>query len=161
MPKRPEPDPEPSDEAPREEPPPEPRIVLPGSEKGVSVRKAQSTMRRLTEEAADLREDDSTAAKTRRIEIARQLRAIQNQIDKLDEEVVIEIPASASKQFPFRIGSREFWPGVHRVRGQIAMTLRYMMAEHGRVENHRIVAGGNIQPDATGLAAYGKELPAL
>lgn len=136
-------------------------IAVPGREAKVSVDFARKVMARITEEAADLREDDSNAAKTRRIEIARQLRAIQVQIDRLDEEVEVLIPANASKQFPFRIGPKEFMPGTHRVRGQVAMILRHMMDQHQTVEQHIHVAGGNVDPQASGMAAYGKELPAI
>lgn len=120
-----------------------PKIKLPGTDKEVSVARARKVMAELTEESAGLRDDDSGAAKHRRTEIARQLRAIQNEIDKLDEMVEVEIPIDASPQFPFRVGQKEFWPGVHTVPGRVAQTLRYMMDQHRRVEGRRLVAGGN------------------
>lgn len=113
-------------------------------------------METLTDEAASLREDDSSAAKTRRVDIRRELRAIQNGIDALDEMVDVTIPQDASKQFPFRIGPKEFWPGTHRVRGPVAQTLRYMMDQHRQVESNRLVQGGNAPGDS-----LGRELPAL
>lgn len=134
-----------------------PKVTLPDG-KEVGIRKARLLMDELTEEAASLREDDSNAAKSRRVTIARDLRAIQKGIDALDPIVEVVIPPDASKQFPFRIGPAEFWPGTHRVRGAVAQTLRYMMDRHRAVESHIHVSGGNIDPLATGIAAYGKEI---
>lgn len=136
-------------------------IKLPGTDKDVSIKAARAAMLRLTEEASELREDDTSAAKTRRTEIARQLRTIQRQIDALDPIVEVTIPHDATKQFPFRIGDREFGPGTHKVRGQIAITLRSMMYSHGVVEKHIHVAGGNVDPAQTGIASLGKDLGAI
>lgn len=131
-------------------------ITLPGTDKQVSIARAKGTMATLTEEYTSLRDDDSSAAKSRRVEIGRQLRAIAQAIDATCEMVEVVIAPDASKQFPFRIGPKEFWPGTHLVRSSVAETLSFMMDQHRRVETNRIIAGGNAQGDS-----LGRELPTL
>jgi len=134
---------------------PKPRITVDDEE--LTIKRAREKMATLTEEAADLREVDSSGAKTRRVEIARILRAIQRQLDALEPLVDVVVPTDASKQFPFRIGPAEFWPGTHRVRRSVAQTLHYMMDQHKTVESNRVISGGNaVEP-----GSLGKELPAL
>lgn len=117
------------------------RVLLDGVE--VSIKKARAKMDLLTEEAAELREEDSSGAKARRVAIARELRAIQKAIDATEPIVEVYVPVDATVQFPFRIGPNEFWPGTYKVRAGIAQTLLYMMSQHKRVEARRTVIGGN------------------
>ena len=109
----------------------------------VTVKRARAIMEDLTTEASDLREDESQAAKSRRVQIKHQLRAIQKQIEALEPDVEVEIPLTASPHFPFRVGRREFWPGRHVVKAGVAATLRHMMDQHRKVEGKRLVPGGN------------------
>lgn len=132
-----------------------PRIQL-SDGKEITVKKARAVMEELALEAADLREDESTGAKSRRVVIRQTLRAIQKQLDNLEEVVEVVVPTDATKQWPFRIGPTEFWPGTHKVRASVAQTLRYMMDQHRRVESDRIINNGNAVGES-----YGKELPAL
>lgn len=131
-----------------------PRVKL--GEEELTIKRARDRMELLAEEATQLREDDSSGAKTRRVEISRTLRMIQRQLDSFEDVVEVIVPADASKQFPFRIGPAEFWPGTYQVRSSVAQTLRYMMDQHKRVENNRTVDCGNAPGDS-----YGKDLGAL
>lgn len=129
------------------------KIHIPSLDRDVSVKKARALMAELTDEAANLREDESSAAKTRRVAIARELRQIQNAIDATEEIVEVVLGPKDSLQWPYRIGPREFYPGVHRVRASIAQTLRYMVDQHKATEERRTIHGG----DAWG-EEYGKEV---
>lgn len=140
----------------RPSPPTLPRITIPGTEKEVSVKAAESRILVLQQEAQELRDDDSSAAKARRVAIASQMRAIRKALDATEAEVDVTIAPDATHQFPFIIGGREFWPGTHRVRSGVAQVLNHMMYQHRVVESRRVVNAGNAVGDS-----YGKELPAL
>lgn len=131
-----------------------PRVTV-GDEE-LTIKRAHERMASLTEEASQLRDDETSAAKTRRVEIARTLRMIQRQLDGLEELVDVVVDPRDSKQFPFRIGPAEFWPGTHRVRKSVAQTLRYMIDQHKMVETNRTIDCGNAPGDS-----YGRELPPL
>ena len=62
------------------------KIAMPDGRE-VSIKKARALMAELTEEAEDLKQDETAGAKAKRADIARQLRAIQKAIDATEEIV--------------------------------------------------------------------------
>src|SRR4029453_5146727 len=86
-------------------------------------------LRDYTEEWSTLSTDASQAALTRRVELARLMRQIQDVLDLREPLVEIHVPVSVTGE-PFTIGPSQFYPGFHRVRKSVAEYLLWMIAEN-------------------------------
>jgi len=106
------------------------------SDKGLLKR-----MLRYREEFMMLAGDASQAAMTRRIELTRLMRAIQDVRDAREPLIEVTVPRSVTGE-PFVLGPRSFHPGTHIVRSSIAQYLLWMISENQRVELNRLKSNG-------------------
>lgn len=93
-------------------------------------------LREYTEEWSMLSVDQSQAALSRRVELARLMRQIQDVLDLREPLVEVQVPASVTGE-PFIIGPAQFNPGMHRVRRSVASYLLWMISENQRIELQR------------------------
>jgi hypothetical protein len=125
---------------------PRPSAPLPDPERAASSPYAEMSDKKLrrklkdyTEEWGMLAPDASQAALTRRVELARLMRQVQDVLDLREPLVEVQVPASVTGE-PFIIGPAQFHPGFHRIRKSVAEYLLWMIAENQRIELQRTVA---------------------
>jgi len=120
-------------------PPPNPERAASTPYAEMSDKKLRTKLRLYTEEWGMLAPDATQAALTRRVELARLMRQIQDVLDLREPFVEIHVPASVTGE-PFIIGPATFHPGFHRIRKSVAEYLLWMIAENQRIELQRTQA---------------------
>jgi hypothetical protein len=107
----------------------------------MSDRQLLRKLKHYTEEWQMLATDQSAAAVTRRVELARLMFQIRD-VQQLREPLVeVTVPASVTGE-PFCIGPNTFHPGVHRVRASVAQYLLWLIGENQRIELNRLKSNG-------------------
>lgn len=94
-----------------------------------------------TEEFRMLAGEEGQAAITRRVELRRLLRGVQDVVDAREPIVEVTIPRSVTGE-PFQIGERQFPPGVYHLRASVAKYLLWMIDKNQRVEQDRFKSNG-------------------
>ena len=117
-------------------PPPNPERAASTPYAEMSDTKLRKKLKLYTEEWQMLSTDQSQVALTRRVELARLMRQVQDVLDLREPFVEIHVPASDTGE-PFIIGPATFHPGFHRVRSSVAEYLLWMIAENQRIELQR------------------------
>jgi len=118
-------------------PPPDPARAATTPYAEMSDGRLRKKLRLYTEEWGMLGNDSSQAALTRRVELARLMRQVQDVLDLREPLVEVQVPASVTGE-PFIIGPAQFNPGFHRVRRSVAEYLLWMIAENQRIELQRL-----------------------
>lgn len=98
-------------------------------------------LRAYTEEYHALSGDPSQAAVTRRVELTRLMRGVQDVRDAREPLVEVTVPRSVTGE-PFRVGPAEFLPGIYHVRASVAQYLLWMIDQNQRVELNRLQSNG-------------------
>ena len=96
---------------------------------------------RYTEEFQIIASDQSQAALTRRVELVRLMRGVQDVVDAREPIVEVTVPRSVTGE-PFVIGPAIFPPGLHRVRASVAQYLLWLIGENQRIEMMRMQQNG-------------------
>lgn len=117
-------------------PRPDPESAASSPYAEMSEEKLRRKLKRYTEEWSQLATEPSQAALSRRVELARLQRQIQDVLDLREPLIEIHVPASVTGE-PFIIGPASFHPGFHRVRKSVAEYLLWMIAENQRIELQR------------------------
>jgi flagellar biosynthesis GTPase FlhF len=86
-----------------------------------------------TEEFQIIASDQSQAAMTRRVQLVRLMRGVQDVRDAREPIIEVTVPRTVGGE-PFQLGPRAFHPGVHRVRASIAQYLLWLISENQRLE---------------------------
>src|SRR5262245_57356258 len=120
-------------------PPPNPERAASTPYAEMSDNKLRRKLKSYTEEWQMLAPDQSQAALTRRVELARLMRQVQDVLDLREPLVEVQVPASVTGE-PFIIGPAAFHPGFHRIRKSVAEYLLWLIAEHQRIELQRTQA---------------------
>lgn len=94
-----------------------------------------------TEEFRMLAGEEGQAAITRRVELRRLMRGVQDVVDAREPIVEVAIPRSVTGE-PFQIGERQFPPGVYHLRASVAKYLLWMIDKNQRVEQDRFKSNG-------------------
>ena|SRR5262245_10755341 len=117
-------------------PPPNPERAASTPYAEMSDKKLQTKLRLYTEEWQMLAPDQSQAALTRRVELARLMRQVRDVLDLREPLVEVHVPTSVTGE-PFIVGPASFYPGFHRIRKSVAEYLLWMIAENQRIELQR------------------------
>ena len=120
-------------------PPPDPSRAAQTPYAEMSDGKLRRKLKTYTEEWTMLSTDQSQAALSRRVELSRLMRQIQDVLDLREPLIEIHVPASVTGE-PFTVGPASFNPGFHRVRKSVAEYLLWMIAENQRIELQRTQA---------------------
>jgi hypothetical protein len=96
---------------------------------------------RYTEEFQIIASDQSQVAMTRRVELVRLMRGVQDVVDAREPIVEVTVTRSVTGE-PYQVGPKTFHPGIHRMRASVAQYLLWMMAENQRVELNRLKQNG-------------------
>lgn len=107
----------------------------------MSPKELRKKLRTYTEEYHLLAADQTQVAMTRRVELARLLRGVQDVMDAREPLVEITVPRSVTGE-PFQIGPATFHPGTHNVRASVAQYLLWLIAENQRIEMNRLKSNG-------------------
>jgi len=132
---------------PEEDPPQEPTAVTEASQEeepalsDLSDKHLLKKLLRYTEEFQLLGPDQSQAAMTRRVELTRLMRGVQDVRDAREPLIEVRVPRSVTGE-PFQVGPRTFPPGQHTVRASVAQYLLWMIAENQRIEMKRLEQHG-------------------
>lgn len=94
-----------------------------------------------TEEYQLLSGDTTNAAVTRKVELHRTLRAIQDVLTAREELVEVQVPRSVTGE-PFIIGPRSYPPGRYVLPASTASYLLWLIGENQRVELRRLQQNG-------------------
>ena len=106
-----------------------------------SDRALQKKLILYTDEFRMLASEEGTAAVTRRVELRRLMRSVQDVLDAREDIVEITVPRSVTGE-PFQIGQRQFNPGIYHVRTSVAQYLLWMIDKNQRVEMDRLKSNG-------------------
>ena len=137
----------PDPEGGEEEAPAEPRLS------DQSAGKLKKKLILYTEEFQLIASDPSPAALTRRVQLTRLMRGIQDVLDAREPLVEVRVPPSVTGE-PFVIGELQFNPGVHHVRSGVAVYLLWLIDQNQRVEMNRLKQNGrNIDLGTIGSRA--------
>jgi hypothetical protein len=117
-------------------PPPDPEGAEASPYAEQSDERLRKKLKRYTDEWFMLGPDQTQAGLTRRVELARLMRQIQDVLDLREEFVEVHVPASVTGE-PFIIGPTQFHPGFHRVRKSVAEYLLWLIGENQRIELQR------------------------
>jgi hypothetical protein len=107
----------------------------------LSDRALRKKLVRYTEEFQIIASDQSQAALTRRVELVRLMRGVQDVLDAREPIVEVTVPRSVTGE-PFVIGPAIFPPGIHRVRASVAQYLLWLIGENQRIEMMRMQQNG-------------------
>jgi len=130
-----------------EEPTAEPRLS------DQSAAKLKKKLVVYTEEFQLIASDPSPAALTRRVQLIRLMRGIQDVLDAREPLVEVRVPPSVTGE-PFSIGDLQFNPGIHHVRAGVAVYLLWLIDQNQRVEMNRMKQNGrNIDLGTIGSRA--------
>lgn len=119
------------EEAPRKDPP-----LSEQSDKAL-----RKKLRLYTEEFHMVAAEEGTAAMTRRVELRRLMRGVQDVLDAREPIVEVQVPASVTGE-PFQLGEKIFPPGLHHVRASIAHYLLWLIDKNRQVEIDRLKSNG-------------------
>ena len=101
----------------------------------------QKKLHDYTEEFRMLAGEEGQAAMTRRVELRRLMRGVQDVVDAREPIVEVQIPRSVTGE-PFQIGERQYPPGVYHLRSSVAKYLLWMIDKNQRVEQDRFKSNG-------------------
>ena len=108
------------------------------SDKGLLKR-----MLRHAEEFQMLAGDPSPAAVTRRVELTRAMKAIQQVRDAREPIIEVVVPRSVTGE-PYILGPNTYFPGTHYVRASIAQYLLWLIDKNRQVELDRLKSNGRL-----------------
>jgi hypothetical protein len=107
----------------------------------LSDKKLKSKLVRYTEDFQMLAGDPTQAAMTRRLELTRLMRGVQDVLDAREAIVEVTVPASVTGE-PYVVGPAVFPPGVYYVRESVARYLLWLIDQNQRVELNRLKSNG-------------------